>query len=226
MAVVEHMNVVQTLRMLLKKFKMELMEKENLRFEDVDIIKNIIEDVETRELLSTKSKNSKHHHARAALGKARRKKSNSDILVNKYKTSVITKGKGIHRSLENYLTTTTTEKNHKFTSKDVGSFGSVVRSEGNLYFDVYENAESEENADANSVRSLRDVRTKISSDKSGKKIKYSIVDVDENHMNVELARHRESIKKSVKQVRCINILISTRVQKLRAIICTHFGFKI
>ena len=197
MAVVEHMNAVQTLKMLLKKFKMELMEKESLRFEDVDIIKNILEDVETSELLSTK--NAKNHH-----GKARRKKSSSDTLVNKCRTSVITKGRGIHRSLENYLTAAA-ERDNKFAPEDVGRFGSVVRSEGNLYFDVYENAESEENADANSVRSLGDVRTKISSDKSGRKIKYSVVDVDENHMNVELARHRESIKKSVKEVRCVNI---------------------
>lgn len=165
---------------------MDLIEKDNLRFEDLNIIKSIIEEVEGK---TFRSKSSKFHN-NAGQNKnckceRRKKLSCSDSIINKYKKVHPPKCK----SLDDYL--------EKSALNPTRSFHNVIRSEGNLYLDFYENPENAENADANSLRSLQDVEN----GKKNKNIKYSSINADDQQSNTEqTAKHRESVRKSVKEV--------------------------
>ncbi|GJQ79895.1 hypothetical protein Trydic_g18342 [Trypoxylus dichotomus] len=183
--------------MILKKLKMDLIEKDNLRFEDLNIIKSIIEEVEGKTLRSRSSKCSTNSSQNKNCKCERRKKlSYSDSIINKYKKVHPPKcNGGLYKSLDNYL--------EKAALNQTRSFHNVIRSEGSLYLDFYENPDSAENADANSLRSLQDVRVKPG--KKRKNIKYSSVNVEDTvhqqHSHMEhTGKHRESVKKSVKEV--------------------------
>lgn len=186
------------LKMILKKLKMDLIEKDNLRFEDLNIIKSIIEEVENKTLRNKSPKCSINDNGQNRNCKCERRKklSYSDSIINKYKKVHPPKrSSGLYKSLDNYL--------EKIALGKTRSLHNVVRSEGSLYLDFYENPDSAENADANSLRSLQDVKEKSGSRKK-KNIKYSSVNVDDTvyqHSNAEnLGNHRESVKKSVKEV--------------------------
>lgn len=174
---------------------MDLIEKDNLRFEDLNIIKSIIEEVEGKALRSRSWKCSSNGGQKKTCNCERRKKlSYSDSLINRYKKIHPPKcNGGLHKSLDDYL--------EKAALNQTRSFHNVIRSEGNLYLDFYENADSGENADANSVKSLQDIGFKDG--KKKKNIKYSSVNIEDTVQRSNSdhsGKHRESVKKGVKEV--------------------------
>lgn len=158
-------------------------EKSNVKFEDLKIIKNLIQDVENGD---GAPRNRRFNHR---ITDKYRKISNSDTIITTGRKNSLPKLRTLSRSLD-----------HKSNSNanKTGSLLNMVRSADSLYFDFFERGADPDNADANSVRSFEVNAKKTRRDGSGKqKIKYSSINVDE----IQSAAKKEKVKNNVKQVR-------------------------
>lgn len=157
-------------------------EKSNVKFEDLKIIKNLIQDVENGDGRAPRNRRFNHR-----ITDKYRKISNSDTILPTGRKSSLPKLRTLSRSLDH--------KNNRNTNRTGGSLLNMVRSADSLYFDFFERGADPENTDANSVRSF-EINAKKKRRDGKQKIKYSSINVDE----IQTAAKKEQIKNSVNQV--------------------------
>lgn len=204
--------------MVMKKDRMDQLiqdSKTNVKFEDLKIIKNLINDVEdeTNEFngfLKLNDSNNKTLFNVAPKLRVRnskisdkyRKISNSDTLINNVYLNASLQSRFVHNNNRSSF-----NHNYVFINNKAKSLQNMLKSADSLYYDFIEKpTDTDNNVEANSIKSnnyqetnnvnVCNKRKRKSSCKQ--KVKYSSINVDD--IQNAAKKHQDNVKNNVKEV--------------------------